>query len=242
MAFENIVETQDGSLTIRDPISGECYHSIEGALLESFELYIQRSGICEKLSEKDSLTVLDVGLGLGYNALSTISAWMARGECDLTLLSLEKEAGLVDLLARGQAAWQSRWPKSWVDWCLKLEPEFNPDLDQDRISSKFKMKLIHPKTNSALTWTILIGDASKLNYLSYTFDYFWQDPFSPEKNPDMWSSDWFTFLRRQSNPNAVLMTYSVARKTKDALDSGGFHVERMKTPTQKKHWLKGTAR
>jgi len=239
MRFEDIVETQDGSLTIRDPASGECYHSTEGALLESRELYINRSGIKERLQESSQICVLDIGLGLAYNALSTISEWYVHGACDLIIMSLEKEPELVSQMARGLASWQSKWPRLWMEWSLSLKPATIPpetDLDPSYIA-----KLIHPQTKKVCEWKILIGDAAHINALPMAFDFFWQDPFSPEKNPELWSSTWFALLIRHSNPQAVLMSYSVARKTKDALTQGGFQVQRMETPTRKKHWLKATA-
>jgi tRNA U34 5-methylaminomethyl-2-thiouridine-forming methyltransferase MnmC len=239
MRFEDIVETQDGSLTIRDHGSGECYHSTEGALLESRELYINRSGIKEKLQQNHPIAVLDIGLGLAYNALSTIDEWYLHGSCDLTVVSLEKEPELVAQLAQGIGSWQSKWPRHWMDWSLSLSPV--SELSHDESTPSYTAKIIHPQTSRLCLWKIHLGDAALMRELPMTFDFFWQDPFSPEKNPELWSSPWFALLIRYSNPGAVLMSYSVARKTKDALTLGGFNVERMETPTRKKHWLKANA-
>ena len=239
MRFEDIVETQDGSLTIRDPASGECYHSTEGALLESRELYINRSGIKERLQESSEICVLDIGLGLAYNALCTISEWHVHGACDLTIVSLEKELELVSQMARGVASWQTKWPLHWLNWSLSLKPVTTQP--ETGLTPFYITKLIHPQTQKVCEWKILICDAAHMNALPMAFDFFWQDPFSPEKNPELWTSKWFGLLFRYSNPQAVLMSYSVARKTKDALLQGGFQVRRIETPTRKKHWLKATA-
>ena len=74
-----VVETADGSLSLVHPEHGECYHSRSGALTEARSLYIEMSGFLPRLAAtaKAVIEVLDVGLGLGYNALASIDAWAA---------------------------------------------------------------------------------------------------------------------------------------------------------------------
>ena len=62
----DVVETADGSLTIRNPDIDEEYHSTAGASFESRDLYIARSGIVDYWSVGDSCRVLDVGFRFGH--------------------------------------------------------------------------------------------------------------------------------------------------------------------------------
>ena len=97
------VETKDGSLTLRHE-NGELYHSMTGAREEAKRLYVESSSYKEALTDESELCILDVGLGLGYNALSTIEAWeKSSAKCDLTLYSFEKEPELLEKFLSGKA-------------------------------------------------------------------------------------------------------------------------------------------
>lgn len=63
----------------------------------------------------------------------------------------------------------------------------------------------------------LIGSGKK-------FDAFYQDPFSPKKNPRLWSVDWFVKLRHLAADGAILSTYSAARPVVEALTAASWKV------------------
>jgi tRNA U34 5-methylaminomethyl-2-thiouridine-forming methyltransferase MnmC len=100
--------------------------------------------------------------------------------------------------------------------------------------------LRHPKTSEKFSWKVIVGDAGRqgLPDLSSKLDFVWQDPFTPELNPIMWSPEWFAKVRAESKPSTRLMTYSVSRVVKDALEKSGWVHERMRTPGRKRHWLR----
>ena len=93
-------------------------------------------------------------------------------------------------------------------------------------------------------WRVAVGDARSVQSLAALaacgpFDFVWQDPFSPAKNPSMWGAGWFSELAdvvRQEG--GVLMTYSVARPVREALVAAGWRVEKIPTTTRKKNWLR----
>jgi tRNA U34 5-methylaminomethyl-2-thiouridine-forming methyltransferase MnmC len=238
MVFDKkVIRTADGSLTLEHPVIGECFHSREGALLEARELYIVASGFQEALENLSELSVLDVGLGLGYNAFSTISAWKASSGPGLQLYSLEIDEELVAQLISGKAPWQENWSSEWIEWSQDLTVDLS-NSDADVAYRYLKVKILHPNSGQVCDWTVIIGDARLLTKLPMNFNFIWQDAFSPEKNPDMWSEKWFTIVSQFSLPGAVLMSYSVARSTRDALAASGFFVSKINTPTRKRHWLK----
>jgi tRNA U34 5-methylaminomethyl-2-thiouridine-forming methyltransferase MnmC len=236
----DLITTQDGSLTVKDPIVGECYHSQMGARREARELYIEASGLAERWNKPDvnggtsPLEILDVGLGLGYNAMATIEAWMSSPNVgSLLLQSLEVDQDLVALLASGQAPWQQGWDQILLDAVGSLKSQTD---------SIWTTQIKHPISSAICSWTIRIGDASNLAVKpmsSRGFDYIWQDPFSPEKNPKMWTSDWFRKLRPGTHPQTLLMTYSVARAVRDHLTEGGWVWEKFPSNSGiKRHWLR----
>ena len=232
-----LIKTADGSLSLIHPEHDECYHSHGGALWEARSLYCEASGIADKFASKiGTVYVLDVGLGLSYNACSTIDAWFhSSGSSDLAIHSLEINTDLVKALASAKAAWQENWPDSWLDWCSNLSKA-----DEHT----FHAKINHPSNpNASCQWYIHVGDGiatiKALNkMISTSWDYIWQDPFSPEKNPRMWNADWFRLLRENSASESQLMTYSVARVVKNALTGAGWVYEKVKANGPKRHWLR----
>lgn len=235
--FENLgdlVETADGSLTLRHPGHSETYHSFAGAETEARELYVKSSGFIAALGEAAPLRVLDVGLGLAYNAMATFDAWLAAPDAPaLTVVSLEHNEDLVTALAKGEAGWAANWPEARLFLASSIAKGVSTSAD-------FVANYVHPNSGALFHWEIYIGDANAtMSRVTGLFQFVWQDPFSPEKNPDMWSEGWFSVVREHCAPDAVLMSYSVARIVKDALTAARWQYERIATPVQhKKHWLR----
>jgi tRNA U34 5-methylaminomethyl-2-thiouridine-forming methyltransferase MnmC len=232
--FGEIIPTMDGSLTLRHPVHKQDYHSSEGAKFEANALYVDASGFKQALDTQENVVVLDVGMGLGYNACASIAAWLqSSGKARLELVSIEIESFLVESVATAKAPWQEKWDQDWLAGPLALK----------EIENNFYQALLkHPKTEIEAKWNVWIVDgASQLwSEGARKFQFVWQDPFTAELNPSMWSKEWFDRLNGLASPGAVLMTYSVARVVRDALMQGGWGVERIPTPGRKKHWLKAS--
>lgn len=235
------LKTEDGSITIVHPEHGEAYHSRLGAVSESFALYVEASGFAELLRNENDpqpVSICDVGLGLGYNALATIEGWMKDGRFhDLNILSLEIDRDLFLSFSSGIAAWQSDWSDEWVSWSSDFIEKSDATFVKE-MTNAFGRKL---------QWTVWIGDAAQDKTLSQqlshhnAFNFVWQDPFSPTKNPTMWSKEWFTIVKDHAKPEAKLMTYSVARYVKTSLEESGWAWEKIPTIYKsKRSWLKAT--
>jgi tRNA U34 5-methylaminomethyl-2-thiouridine-forming methyltransferase MnmC len=238
--LDELVVTQDGTITLRHPAYDEDFHSIKGARFEADSLYMEASGFRSHLTTSTSagtLGVLDVGLGLGYNALMTIECWSeGLGAQDLDLISLEHTPQLVQSLTDPACAWKEGWPATWKNWSQSLEKKTN----NEAWTATFQ----HPLSGKKLSWRVLVGDARHADLSPWTFHYIWQDAFSPKKNPELWSVEWFEKLRAASDPSVRLVTYSVARIVRDHLEAAAWTQERLKTPqaqsrdgTGKKQWL-----
>jgi tRNA U34 5-methylaminomethyl-2-thiouridine-forming methyltransferase MnmC len=233
----DLVQTADGSWTIRHPEKAEEYHSTQGARFEAEHLYMESSGFAEALvaAERSRVSVLDVGLGLGYNALTTIEYWAkAANPPELWLSSLEMNPQLVQALVVGQAPWAQGWPEAWLSWSQAL---------QQQESVSWSMVLDHPQQPARkLYWQAWVGDArqqlSRIKAAAPEFDFIWQDPFSPKKNPELWSEQWFADLSTHTAVGATLVTYSVARGVRDALAANSWDWERQPAPGKKRHWLR----
>jgi len=72
---------------------------------------------------------------------------------------------------------------------------------------------------------VLFGDARKLlPTLDKPFDIVYQDAFSPEHNPALWTMEYFAELARLTHQKSVVTTYSTALRTRLALYENGFNV------------------
>lgn len=225
------VQTKDGSFSLIHPEHGECYHSESGASMEARSLYITGSGIEQQfqLENDSSINVLDVGLGLAYNAIATFRAWHdSSGLRDLVIVSLELNNDLICSLVTGKAPWQVNWQADELDLCCTIKP----------VSNGWYGEFRHHKTDKTLKWYILVGDARTMDLGHHHFSYIWQDPFSPAKNPTMWSVEWFETVKDHSLPGAILMTYSVSRIVKDSLTSAGWQWQRFEASGNKRNWMR----
>ena len=109
-----LVKTSDGSYSLCHPEHGEIYHSHSGASTEARQLYIKASEIEQRFEKAEPVHVLDVGLGLGYNAMATLYSWFSSPHpCPLNLTSLEIKEELVEQLQKGPE-WLMGMPEKWL--------------------------------------------------------------------------------------------------------------------------------
>ncbi len=180
--------------------------------------------------------MLDVGLGLAYNAIHTLRAWHEGGaKGPLEIVSLEIDADLVAALASGVAPWQANWDVAALGWSTALR----------RAPAQADGTMRWHAEGAAFAWTVVVADASTLAALpaaARPFDFVWQDAFSPQKSPSLWTEGWFAKVRAVCAPGATLMTYSVARPVREALAAARFEpVKIAAAPGHKRQWLKATA-
>lgn len=273
-----LVITEDGSYTVQDLSTGECYHSRKGARREAEELYINVSGFCDSLEHHPSptLTVLDVGLGLGYNAAATLEAWLrASHPPNVHMVSLENNPEVIQSLLNPKAPWTADWNPRVQD-ALSGMKQIAPNhwasslVGSKNLDDSLNSYRLTPSPGPVFLWEIFLLDAahdplpyhgcpgpslleseldasgSGQNLSSKSplrWDYVWQDPFSPQRNPEMWSSAWFSKVREQCLPGTKILTYSVARRVREALEESGFTWEKRRPPfLMKKHWLLASPR
>ena len=73
---------------------------------------------------------------------------------------------------------------------------------------------------------ILLGDArDTIKQIDEKFDAIFHDPFSPPKNPELWTEEFFREVKKRMKKGAILATYSCARVTRDNLKAAGFIVK-----------------
>ena len=208
-----LITTDDGSATLFLDEYEQAMHSTSGAYEEALLKHVQPSMILKK--NKEILTVLDVGFGLGYNVLALIDRFSSeRRNSVLSIISLEKD-------------------KNFSGYMESVR--FNDQRDsiyeiirKTYINGSMKFKNFRLK--------ILFGDArdSLKNMPGIKFDAVFQDPFSPAKNPELWTVEYFRLIAGLMKDDAILTTYSSADHIRMAMIEAGLVVGKGPSVGQKR--------
>lgn len=207
-----VVLTRSGEPAMRDKVSGEVMHPVVGPRVESRLLYAESSKLRERLMEpgKQPLLLLDVGLGAGSNAVAALEVALELG------LSAARPLRVVSF-DQSLAALQQA-----------LEPQFRRAFGYEGgiLEAANALLLGRRHQGERVSWELELGalpdTLARIEPASADI-VFW-DPFSPAKNPELWTAATFAALRERCGPRATFFTYSAATATRAALVLAGFAV------------------
>ena len=197
------IRTGDGSFTIFSEKYDEHFHNPrEGALSES--LYKHVIPAITHLKEAQEINILDICFGIGFNTLATLKYIKEIGfKGKVNIYSPELDGGLI---------------KSLKDLPYTQDLlEFLPAIYEISKTNRYN------KEN--LSIEVFIGDAVEyVKTFQDKFDIIYQDAFSSQKNPELWSEEFFNSLFRAMRKGGVLTTYSQAKGVRKKLESAGFSL------------------
>lgn len=222
-----IIKTADGSHSLFVEELNENYHSIHGAIQESIHVFIE-AGLKQFISDnnslhpaiKDSLNILEIGLGTGLNAL-------------LTFIETDKSAVSINYTAI------EAYPIS-ID--LVHELNFIECLEEPGFQSVFNK--IHqcewdmPVSLSNQFIIYKIKNKLQEMVLENRHDLIYFDAFGPGAQPEMWKEEIFTKLYAALEPNGCLVTYCAKGEVKRILKRVGFTVESLPGPPGKREMVR----
>lgn len=215
--FESVViETSDGSHTLKLKGYDEQYHSVNGALQESEHVFI-KSGLKAFDVLPNPLYVLEIGMGTGLNALLTgREAWERKSRVlyealepypvDVSVWSqlnypkLFKDSGFIELFDKIHTAGSEKY-ENFRDW-------FFIRCFQSRLQDH------------------------ELATAKYHLVFF--DAFGPDTQPEMWTREVFLKIFRSMKPGGVLVTYCVKGEVRRAMEASGFEVSKIPGPKGKR--------
>ena len=200
---KSLVLCQDGTHTLYSKEFDEPYHSTkDGALHESLEKYVKPSLDLKK--DYETLTILDICFGLGYNTFATLYYIKRQNlQTKIHILSPEFDEGLVRSLSG-----------------FDFPPEFE---SLAPIIDAISQNLYYEDAQFKIE--ILLGDARKsIPEIKQKIDIVYQDAFSPAHNPLLWTREWFDDIRAICHENAVLTSYSTAAAVRLGLYENGFFI------------------
>lgn len=212
------VITQDGSITFKAGEQGEHYHSVNGAITESEYVFIE-NGL--KAHSLKNIRIFEVGFGTGLNAfLTLVHASELKANVHYSAIELfPLEKSLYDLLN-----YHEFYPKEFYRYQNLINDAVWGKSVQ--ISDSFLLQ----KINSALQ-----NHSFERN--SYDIVYF--DAFSPQAQPEMWTTEVFCKIFDSMKDSGILVTYSASGNVRRSMEYAGFSIEKLKGPPGKRHMLRG---
>jgi tRNA U34 5-methylaminomethyl-2-thiouridine-forming methyltransferase MnmC len=200
---KELVLCEDGTNTLYSKEFDEPYHSTkDGALHESLEKHVKPSFSIKK--NRDTLTILDICFGIGYNTFATLY-YIKKNKIStkVHILSPEFDEALIHSLK------DFDYPEEFSEISYIIN-EVSKNLYYK--DEQFKIE-------------ILLGDARRsIPKISEKIDIVYQDAFSPAHNPLLWTKEYFKDIRDICKNDAILTTYSTAAAIRLALYENSFFI------------------
>lgn len=198
-----IVQSSDNSKTVYSEKYDESYHSLkDGAFNETLTKHIRPA--FEIFRERNEINILDICFGLGYNSLLTVDfANRYFPDKKVNIYSPEMDEELLESLS---------------DFAYEgILSEYKNTISE--IVNEGKAKKNYCSMN------LFRGNAREyIKNFSNFFDVVYQDAFSPKKNEELWTYEYFEDIKNCMKTDGILTTYSKATAVKMALWMNDFFV------------------
>lgn len=210
-----IFETADGSHSIYSEQFGVSYHSKYGAIQETQHVFINAGLRLKAIVQKD-ISILEIGMGSGLNALMTA--------LEATKRNLNVQYTTVEAFP--------------VPFEMAKKLNFHEQLNDDN-AYDFHMK-IH---ESPWEEEIIVSENFSITKLQKNFqdldlhnefDVIYFDAFAPTSQPELWEENIMQIMYNALKPEGVLTTYCAKGSFKRTLKAVGFQVEKLKGPPGKR--------
>ncbi len=211
-----LVKTDDGSYTLNSDKRNndtETLHSKFGAKTESYEKFVKPSKLQEKAKTVDTVRVLDMCSGIGYNAavlLEELKDSDVNIEIDMVESSIETLATAL-----------------FIPDLIESHGVIKKVIEQYLIDNGYlKYNKILSNMPSKVSINIHISDAR--DFISQDrnkmYDAVFLDPFSPARSPELYTVDFFAEIKKYLSPTAVILTYTAASPVRSAFVEVGLCI------------------
>ena len=217
-----VIETGDGSKTIRIIDLDENYHSTHGALQEAEHVFI-KNGLLEFIN-KPQISIFEMGFGTGLNAfLSAIKAFDLKLKIEYTGV----EAFPVSSEELNQLGYHNIAGDSNSDLYNKLHESSWGEMNF--ITDHFSLRKIK-------------NQLQLINFENESFDIVYYDAFGPRAQEEMWSIDLFQKMYDSIKDGGFLVTYCAKGQVKRNMKAVGFEVEPLPGPPGKREMTRAWKR
>ncbi len=213
-AAYRLVKLANGACSIRSLAHGETLHPVVGPVAEAEALYVRQLNLPDRLRARaGEFVIWDVGLGAAANALTVLRAVRdIRGS--IRLVSFEHTPAPLQFALQHAAA---------LGYFAGYEEPVAALLGQQQVTFNNGDQAVH--------WELHLADFPGLLAQPQAAqlpkpDAILFDPYSPAKNPAMWTQPLFANLYRLLDPRrpCALATFSRSTMLRVALLLAGFYV------------------
>jgi len=221
MEDNEIFVTQDGSHSIQSGKYGVSYHSRYGAVQESRHVFLEAGLFPLFIAQPEKLSILELGLGTGLNALLTLLE-AERREVPVGYTALEAYP-----LASEQAG-QLNYPET-----LQLDsPDVFKQIHNCKWGAANRLAPNFTLTKLELRFEDMAFEPS--------FDLVYFDAFSPNAQPELWEEELLAKVAEAMKPGGVLVTYCAKGAVKRRMKRIGLQVEALQGPPGKREMTRAT--
>ncbi|MBC8034414.1 MAG: tRNA (5-methylaminomethyl-2-thiouridine)(34)-methyltransferase MnmD [Chitinophagaceae bacterium] len=214
-----LIITNDGSHSISIPDSGISYHSMHGAIQESTHIFID-AGLKELLKTRNEISIFEVGLGTGLNALLTfiatagfpVKVYYETVETNPVEDAMVTTINYTEILGRPDLQH------------LFLQIHQLPWNSPQHLADNFYFY----KRNADV--------ADLIFTTTYNLVYF--DAFAPDVQPELWTTEVFKKLYDALEQGGLMLTYCSKVTVRKAMEAAGFLVEKVPGPWGKREILR----
>ncbi|MEX1011647.1 MAG: tRNA (5-methylaminomethyl-2-thiouridine)(34)-methyltransferase MnmD [Balneolaceae bacterium] len=205
--------TEDGSHTLYSEKYKQFYHNPTGAISENRHVFFDQPRLTDRITGRENSTLLEAGFGTGLNLLL-----------------------LLDLIRRGKLSGPIHFISAEVEpvsaplaCSLNYASLLGLEDGEEILASIFGS--LRPGWNrfepdTALTLDLFVGRFEKMPPPLSPLNAILFDPFSPEVNPEFWTSQIFEKLVSWSSEDVLLSTYCASTKARAAMAAAGWKVAR----------------
>ncbi|ADC70185.1 protein of unknown function DUF752 [Methanocaldococcus sp. FS406-22] len=206
---ENVlVETEDGTYTLKAEDEEEMMHSKVGALKEAIYKFAKPS----KIENLKNPRILDLCSGMGYNA---IAALHYNKNAEIDMVEICEEALFLTLF-------------------LDI-PYKEHEIIKDKVREYFLNKIGIEYKSDYDNINLYVGDARKFIIKSdKKYNVVFHDAFSPKRDPTLYTYDFLKEIYKRMEDNGVLISYSSAIPFRSALVDCGFVISEKESVGRKR--------
>lgn len=204
-----IKKTADGSNTLYLPGLDETYHSLNGALSESWHVYIKNGLQKQVEAGLSSISILEVGFGTGMNALLSLQWLPSNIQCHY--ISLEPYP-LSEALLQAYYNDFHQLPDSF---------QYLPDL----LKAQNSPMVVRPGFDIQVLPMTLDEFYDTQDVTKPQFDLIFFDAFAPSRQPELWTLSSLGKVNNMMKSGALLTTYCAQGQFKRHLKALGLHTE-----------------
>lgn len=206
--------TRDGSATLYSARYAQAYASEHGALSEARWVFLEGSGVNERLAAGGTVRVLEVGFGTGLNFFVTAAACLQNPVARLHYTALEHT--LLDattVRGLGYAPLVGGVVEDYLGWREGVVDAGQLTFETGRVRLELPL-----------------GEAHEQALPLETFNAVYHDAFSPEVNPELWTESFLETLAAALTPGGALVSYCVQGAVRRRLAALGLEVAKRPGP------------